>query len=549
MTISANYKDVKVDTDAVYHLLAVISQENYGYEFFLTHDTATIGSSEENTIRISENRVSDFHAIIRMDEEGCHIDDLKSRKGTYVNGKKIFGEKFLRHNDTIQIGFTIFKFIAYGQAVNKSSVSHVKPHESAAKDKKKYKIPEALKTLFGRINNNQIQLQKRKPLLIFLIIFCSIMVTIALLKPGGNNPKKVAAKISDGKANTQIPSMPIKTPLETTPKKNETVAPPPEKDDTTKMALVYFTTGKAFMENQLWTEAIENLEKAEELSTADLQKQIRMTTEQALMERENRMQLEKGVRLVEEKKYADAIELLKKIPSESVYRPKSESILEEATEQIEIAKIKAQKAKSRSHAYEKGVIRETVRFYNRGDIDGAIQSIAVLSGPECKSSYYRKRAAILRQQMTSVKNNYESGLSLYEKKQIESAFSKWSEAISVEKNILGKSNGFFERKIAQLKANYYYLEARNAWSIENYTTAYKYIQNALSYNKNFKDALELKNKIYKKGEEFFKDAYVLEVYYPKKARKIWKLILSMCDPDTKLYKKSDKRLAISLRAQ
>ncbi|PYQ43941.1 MAG: hypothetical protein DMF77_08325, partial [Acidobacteria bacterium] len=56
--------------------------------FPLTRDAYTIGRHRNNDIVISDPKVSSFHARIDRSPEGYVIVDLKSRNGSYINGKR-----------------------------------------------------------------------------------------------------------------------------------------------------------------------------------------------------------------------------------------------------------------------------------------------------------------------------------------------------------------------------------------------------------------------------------------------------------------------------
>jgi len=70
----------------------------------LTSGEITIGRTRSNDIPIDNPGVSASHAVIRPDGEDFFIEDLGSKNGTYLNGRKITRHK-LEYGDTI----TIFK--------------------------------------------------------------------------------------------------------------------------------------------------------------------------------------------------------------------------------------------------------------------------------------------------------------------------------------------------------------------------------------------------------------------------------------------------------
>jgi len=69
----------------------------------LTRDTHTLGRHRNNDIVISDPKVSSFHARIDRTLEGFSVVDLKSRNGTYVNGRRVESSR-LKAGDEIRVG-------------------------------------------------------------------------------------------------------------------------------------------------------------------------------------------------------------------------------------------------------------------------------------------------------------------------------------------------------------------------------------------------------------------------------------------------------------
>ena len=73
-----------------------------------------IGRSQEVDVVINDQYVSRRHMQMIIHDNGkVSVKDLGSKTGTYVNGKKIFGEYFLRGNDQVKVGTTIFPWQRY----------------------------------------------------------------------------------------------------------------------------------------------------------------------------------------------------------------------------------------------------------------------------------------------------------------------------------------------------------------------------------------------------------------------------------------------------
>jgi len=90
--------------------LLVLAGSNSGEMTVLDHDETTLGRSEECTLQILDSGVSRQHC--RLTREGLRffIEDLGSRNGTYVNGRRI-SKVELQDGDKVQLGrTTILRF-------------------------------------------------------------------------------------------------------------------------------------------------------------------------------------------------------------------------------------------------------------------------------------------------------------------------------------------------------------------------------------------------------------------------------------------------------
>ena len=71
--------------------------------FPLTRDTYTVGRHKNNDIVIADPKVSSFHARIDRTPEGFVVVDLKSRNGSYVNGRRV-ETALLKTGDEVRMG-------------------------------------------------------------------------------------------------------------------------------------------------------------------------------------------------------------------------------------------------------------------------------------------------------------------------------------------------------------------------------------------------------------------------------------------------------------
>ncbi len=79
-------------------------------EVLLTEKRALVGRADLSDIVIADQFVSGQHALLIRDENAVVLVDLRSRNGTYVNGRRI-QSKVLLHNDIISLGGHRLKMI------------------------------------------------------------------------------------------------------------------------------------------------------------------------------------------------------------------------------------------------------------------------------------------------------------------------------------------------------------------------------------------------------------------------------------------------------
>lgn len=70
----------------------------------------TLGRRPENTLRIRDDQVSRFHAVIERHDDHYVVEDLGSRTGTVVNGRPIVDRTELASGSELVIGQTVLRF-------------------------------------------------------------------------------------------------------------------------------------------------------------------------------------------------------------------------------------------------------------------------------------------------------------------------------------------------------------------------------------------------------------------------------------------------------
>jgi hypothetical protein len=83
--------------------LVLVEKDRPESSFPLTKDTSTLGRHRNNDIVISDPKVSSFHARVDRTVEGHVAVDLKSRNGSFVNGKRVENQ-LLGNGDEIRVG-------------------------------------------------------------------------------------------------------------------------------------------------------------------------------------------------------------------------------------------------------------------------------------------------------------------------------------------------------------------------------------------------------------------------------------------------------------
>lgn len=69
----------------------------------------TLGRSPTNSVPLESTYISTEHTRVIYRDRSLWVEDLGSKNGTYVNGKRITGAVAVRPNDILQVGDVKFK--------------------------------------------------------------------------------------------------------------------------------------------------------------------------------------------------------------------------------------------------------------------------------------------------------------------------------------------------------------------------------------------------------------------------------------------------------
>lgn len=144
----------------------------------LFEGTNTVGTAPDNEICLSSRTCSARHALIRLNNGKCHIQDIGSSNGTYVNGKKIEAEAHLPVEGLFSLGYTPARIV---------SESHLKRYE--------------------RQSNPFRPKRRRTPVIILLALALLGGFSFALLGPG--SAEKREAEEPPGSMSVAAPAKSI----------------------------------------------------------------------------------------------------------------------------------------------------------------------------------------------------------------------------------------------------------------------------------------------------------------------------------------------------
>jgi pSer/pThr/pTyr-binding forkhead associated (FHA) protein len=96
--------------------LTVLTGTSTGTIYKVTHGTHIIGRKENCEIRITDDGISRQHVRVRCEGDFVFVEDMESRNGTFVNGKRITAPTQLQDGDKIQVGrTTVVRFALHDQ--------------------------------------------------------------------------------------------------------------------------------------------------------------------------------------------------------------------------------------------------------------------------------------------------------------------------------------------------------------------------------------------------------------------------------------------------
>ena len=90
--------------------LAILKGKGSGASITLQGTQNILGRENQNGISFDDDQISKQHAEIRFEKDFYWIEDLKSKNGVYLNGKRIEQAERLYNGTILKIGSTLLKF-------------------------------------------------------------------------------------------------------------------------------------------------------------------------------------------------------------------------------------------------------------------------------------------------------------------------------------------------------------------------------------------------------------------------------------------------------
>ena len=90
--------------------LAIVRGPRRGTILPLVFSETLLGRIDSNHIVVEDDSVSRVHARLRRRPEGVFVEDLASKAGTFVNGRRIEGSTRLQDGDQLVVGTVAFVF-------------------------------------------------------------------------------------------------------------------------------------------------------------------------------------------------------------------------------------------------------------------------------------------------------------------------------------------------------------------------------------------------------------------------------------------------------
>jgi len=516
-------------------------------DFQLESKEYVLGSGENCEIVLKDDKVSDRHAKLYFRKRNFIIKALSQDSAVSVNDLTIDTDTELVQGDEIKIGRIKIEMEIKESDIDKmlekekgglddtweSDINEMREtvkslSQTQVLNARELVIADTLsdKKSIGYLTLIRIQnvIRRNRRWIIGCILLVFIAYIVSVISREGENTSK---------ARQDKPVYLVK--------------PPSTEDEVAdKAADIYFKTANQFMEKHLWEEAAAKYTRllAFDSDHPEADKRLKKAKE----ELKNRKLLEKGLSFIEKYQHEEGINLLSKIPEDSVYFMRALLEITFAKDAKYSTALKgAYKPASKADIIrEKGktLIRQAIGNYAEGKISPAIRKLDAVSGLGLKSnSYLTLRALKLAKIMKKTRLVFNKGLGEYKNRQFKNAFVTWEKVISLDRKIAGGRSTHYSNRIYASFADTYYKRAKKYYSQGNYLKASKDCVSILRGNPQHSGARDIKSQLLQRAKKLYQEGYVLESVSPAKAIEKWKELVRTSSPVNEYHKKAKQRIA------
>jgi pSer/pThr/pTyr-binding forkhead associated (FHA) protein len=278
--------------------LEILKGKDAGLQFRITGDRVVFGRAEDSDIIVNDSVASRHHAELVRIGASFLIKDLGSSNGTYVNGNKTT-EHYLMNNDVFSIGDHSYRYIEVEGKEQKQYNSAVMEGNT---------IPGiSIKSLSSDINIPKAggKTASKKRLIIYGALGVFIIFILIILLSGGDAPKE--AKDEKAKTPEQIAED------ELTKKEDEGMDKvykrkiPEEDREVYENANQFYFEGRRELRLKNYSRALDLFRKALMLYPEHAKSSYYVKITQEFMKQESELQMKLGRKMLEHKRYNEAI--------------------------------------------------------------------------------------------------------------------------------------------------------------------------------------------------------------------------------------------------
>ena len=175
--------------------LIYLNGKNQGSRCQLTPPGISIGSEADNDLQLTDEGVSQYHAMISFDGKDWYIEDLGSSTGTFIGSCQVLQKQKLSPGNLIGVGNQKFKFGTAPKPIQPVPEEPAQPQADLASEIRKSKY-----SIFGgsQKNSNKKPEGGKKKSKLGNLIFTLVVVTLPLVIISGymtlEKNKELAAK-------------------------------------------------------------------------------------------------------------------------------------------------------------------------------------------------------------------------------------------------------------------------------------------------------------------------------------------------------------------